>query len=201
MSRLGARTCASPRLTHTHATDQKPARTHPPRPHMLHMSPCPHTPSTVLMFDIQMSKVKMIRMSNFKLQFDIQMTNVKMIHMSNVKLFGCVTFECRGRELKRAGPPGPHTHARMDRELACTHSPHPHTPCVSPYPHMLHVPWARSWPLHVPLALTGRQTVLMFDIQMLKVKMIRMSNVKLFEVQHSKDECQNDIRMSNVKQF
>ena len=36
----------------------------------------------------------------------------------------------------------------------------------------------------------------MFDIQMSNVKMIRMSNVKLFDVQHSNDKCQNDL---NVK--
>ena len=50
----------------------------------------------------------------------------------------------------------------------------------------------------------------MFDIRMLNFKMIRMSNVKMFDVQHSTDKCQNDlnvrlfdvcIQMSNVKLF
>ena len=36
---------------------------------------------------------------------------------------------------------------------------------------------------------------LMFDIQKLNIKMIRMSNVKLFDVQHSNDKSQNDLNV------
>ena len=39
---------------------------------------------------------------------------------------------------------------------------------------------------------------LMFNIQILNVKMIQMSNVKLFDVSYSNDKCQNDL---NVKLF
>ena len=40
-----------------------------------------------------------------------------------------------------------------------------------------------------------RQTVLMFHIRMSKVKMIQMSNIKLFDILHSNDECQNDMNV------